>query len=318
MITVASAPGKLMLSGEYAVALAGAPAVACAVHARLTVTLRDGVGPWRVTSPALDLHDAPLGTVPSLAAVVERLAPPGSAGQFHVESALGTGANKPGLGSSAALVVAAGGALSAHFGLEPPTLSDLIAAHKQGQGGGSGYDVATAFYGGICRFQRVGDMDQTESLSWPEGLAARVIHTGRGASTAGQLRKLVAAQERAPASVGPALDEQCAAAVAAAAAFQDGTGVLDVLSRHEVALRGLDRAARLGVIGPHYAGLAGPVADAGAVLRTAGAGAGDSVWILASEESVVEAAVAAVVQAGYAPLDVQVGGRGLEIHGAAP
>jgi phosphomevalonate kinase len=318
--TVASAPGKLMLSGEYAVALAGAPAVSTAMDARLTVSLC-GVGGgdgWRVTSPALDLTDAPVASVPILAAVVERLASPGATGHFHIESALGAGENKPGLGSSAALAVAAGGALCAHFGLESPGLADLIWSHRRGQGGGSGYDVATALYGGLCRFQRLGDQDLTQPLAWPEGLVARVIHTGRGASTANQLLKLETALAQDPGAVGAALDGHCASAIAAAAAFQDGKGLLEVLSRHEESLRALDRAAELGVMDPNYVGLAGAVLDAGAVLRTAGAGAGDSAWIMGADAAVVEDAVAAAVEAGYAPLDVQVGGPGLKIHGAVP
>ncbi|MDH3305214.1 MAG: hypothetical protein OEM92_08415, partial [Gammaproteobacteria bacterium] len=48
---LASAPGKLVLCGEYAV-LDGAPAVCMAVDRRATVTVTDADGRWhRVSAP---------------------------------------------------------------------------------------------------------------------------------------------------------------------------------------------------------------------------------------------------------------------------
>ena len=314
MTTAASAPGKLMLSGEYAVVVAGAPAVACAVNRRLRVICSKGDGPWLVTSDALGLSGTALSAVPLLEQAVDRFSPPGSGGSITITSELGAGADKPGLGSSAALVVAASAALSREFERDTPSLSALIACHQAGQGGGSGYDVATALLGGVCLFQKRGDEAHASSLSWPAGLVVRVLQFERGVSSSSQLRKLENAMAQAPDVVGHALDQQCAAAVAVVAALEEGGELLDVLAHHERTLNALDSVASLGIVTPAYEGVAAALGDKGALLRTAGAGAGDSAWVMARTDAELKPALAALVEAGYRLLDVQVGGRGLEIE----
>ncbi len=56
MIT-ASAPGKLMLAGEYAVVGGHGPALAVALNARATVRLEPGGAAWRVSSVDLGLRE---------------------------------------------------------------------------------------------------------------------------------------------------------------------------------------------------------------------------------------------------------------------
>ena len=241
-----------MLAGEYAVARAGAPAVACAVTARLHVAFETGGAEAVVSSARAELEGAPLAAVPVLGALVDRLAPQGLGGQFTITSELGFGSAKPGLGSSAALVVAAAGALCASEGWTPLSLTELIDVHRAGQGGGSGYDVATALYGGVCRFQHRSDGHDVRTLAWPDGLHYRVVHLGSGVSTGAQLAKLDAGLEGSGAAVGAALDAQCAASVAVADALDQGTSGLSELAHHETTLRALDRAAGLGVATPAY------------------------------------------------------------------
>ena len=64
----ASAPGKLLVLGEYAV-LRGAPAIVMAVDCRARVSLRPSQHrTWRLTASQLNLHDYPLdqcGQAPS-------------------------------------------------------------------------------------------------------------------------------------------------------------------------------------------------------------------------------------------------------------
>ena len=315
MSVVASAPGKLMLAGEYVVVAAGAPAIATAVDLRLSVRCESGGQGWRVNSPGLGLVDAPGAEVPLLEAVVERFAPAGTSGALSVESALGVGPDKPGLGSSAALVVAASAAVMREFGGTTPPLEELIACHRAGQGGGSGYDVATSLLGGVCLFQSRGGDFSARAVQWPEGLAARVVHFGAGVSSAGQLHKLRSAMERDPEAVGLALDQQCAAAVAVEAGLKSGGAeLLSLLAHHERTLIGLDRAARLGIENPAYSGVVERLGSGPAILRTAGAGAGDSAWILAPSDQQLEPALASLTEAGYGLLDLRVGGPGLEIE----
>ena len=315
MSVVASAPGKLMLAGEYVVVAAGAPAIATAVDLRLSVRCERGGQGWRVNSRGLGLVEAPVAEIPLLEVVVERFAPVGASGALSIESALGVGPEKPGLGSSAALVVAASAAVRREFGGDTPSLEELIACHRAGQGGGSGYDVATSLLGGVCLFQSRGGEFSARAVQWPEGLAARVLHFGAGVSSAGQLHKLRSAMERDPQAVGLALDEQCAAAVAVAAGLTGGGAeLLSLLAHHERTLIGLDRAAGLGIENPSYRGVVERLGSGPAIVRTAGAGAGDSAWILAPSDEDLEPALASLTDAGYGLLDLSVGGRGLEIE----
>lgn len=315
MTTVASAPGKLMLSGEYAVVVGAAPAVACAVDRRLRVTCSLGGSRWEVSSPALGIQGAPLGEVPLLEAVVARFAPPDTVGRFTIESELGAGPNKPGLGSSAALVVAAAGALCHEAEGSTPDVQDLIACHRAGQGGGSGYDVATALLGGVCLFQKVGEGVVARSLAWPSGLAARVLRLGPGVSSTGQLQKLDRAMAASPQAVGDALTQQCAAASAVVNALDAGEDVFSVLAHHERTLIALDRAAHLDIESAPYTRIETILRAKGAILRTSGAGAGDSAWVLARSEEALKGAVAALEEGGYGLLNVSVGGPGLTIEG---
>ena len=133
MRIAASAPGKLVLLGEYAV-LEGAPALVLAVNRRATATLRPAAGrDWEIASPTLGIEarlrfggstPAWMGTAaPELAwvgTVMERA--PGIARVPACRVELETDRfylahrgtrHKLGLGSSAALTVALLGALVA-------------------------------------------------------------------------------------------------------------------------------------------------------------------------------------------------------------
>ena len=130
------APGKMLLSGSYAV-LEGAPALVCAVD-RYAVA-REASG------------DAASAEV---AAAFGAEAPP----SVDV-SALSRGGDKLGLGGSAAAVVAALGYRFASRGedlgrapVRDAIFRDARRAHARVQGGGSGVDIAASVYGGVLRY----------------------------------------------------------------------------------------------------------------------------------------------------------------------
>ncbi|MCX5743511.1 MAG: phosphomevalonate kinase, partial [Proteobacteria bacterium] len=128
----ASAPGKLIISGEYAV-LDGAPALVLAVNRRVVARL---VGEPSTAAPS-----------PFLAAVAAELARRGRVMPAIVvdSSALYDGAMKLGLGSSAAVTVAA--TALAIASADPARVFPIaLAAHQAAQAArgaaGSGADVA--------------------------------------------------------------------------------------------------------------------------------------------------------------------------------
>ena len=159
---VASAPGKLVLSGEYAV-LAGAPALVAAVDRRVTCTVTPRCsGGWQFASTGFEAQAAlsraeVLSAAPTTLAGIARRVLPAEAMPAHLHVAVDSSpcfraGVKLGVGSSAATVVALAAALAA-LGGDMPTLDVLYDIHAAFQGGGSGLDVAAATTGGVIRFQ---------------------------------------------------------------------------------------------------------------------------------------------------------------------
>ena len=181
----ASAPGKVVLCGEYAV-LDGAPAIAMAVNRRASVTI-DAASDAGVTSLGLAgdtdtrLLDGVCDTLaidrPDAAIVLDSLA--------FADTPSGT---KLGIGSSAALTVALVGAL-APPGLGPIRLFETaLAAHRRFQDGrGSGVDIAASSAGGLIEYR----IDATpRSLAWPADLHYALLWSGIAASTTSRLATL--------------------------------------------------------------------------------------------------------------------------------
>ncbi len=188
---IATAPGKLILTGEYAV-LDGAPALVIAVNRRVVATRRRG----------------PRGSSEFLISVIDELER--RFGSDHAAARAATeivvnstpfywGGTKLGLGSSAAVTVAATAlALGADYPGVPVIDRDLVlsiasVAHANAQSArrgrpstaervpttqppspwhkarGSGADIAAAVYGGVIAFQR----EAPERVAWPSDAAAR-------------------------------------------------------------------------------------------------------------------------------------------------
>jgi phosphomevalonate kinase len=179
MTRVASAPGKIVLAGEYAV-LWGAPAICMAVNRRAVVTVGPGSDDeCHVTTPGFDGAER----FRIIDAVTEGVRPP-----CDIEldtSAFMQDGRKTGIGSSAALTVAL---LAALQGSDAVFEAALAAHSRLQQGAGSGIDVAAAVHGGL--FEYAMPTRAVSRFAWPEGLAFRVIWTGVPASTEAQLARL--------------------------------------------------------------------------------------------------------------------------------
>ncbi|MFQ5633874.1 MAG: mevalonate kinase, partial [Gammaproteobacteria bacterium] len=201
-MTLATAPGKLVLYGEYAV-LEGAPAAAASVdvraRARVDVTggldsvfidLAGGKAYNFAVDPADGLAwngDAPgprgtivtavLDTCHELAHLRGPMPPLRiSLNTDAFFTRVGDVTEKLGLGSSAAALVALTGALIDALGIPIETdslLNICRAAHLRLQGGrGSGIDVTAALLGGVVGVRSGPRESQptVDSLAWPDGL----------------------------------------------------------------------------------------------------------------------------------------------------
>ncbi|HSG26571.1 MAG TPA: mevalonate kinase [Anaerolineales bacterium] len=182
MPVTASAPGKLMLFGEHAVVYRY-PCIVTAVDLRYSVTVEQVADPIiTIDTPVMRKYDqsfsAPIETIlrqtnyPKAAAFV--LA---AVKQFHnrnpFDGGLSIRTDGPevsyGLGSSSAVTVASIAALAEQFKVTAP-LGEIytmaVEAVLEVQGKGSGFDVASAVYGGTLYFAKGGR--EIEPLEVPD------------------------------------------------------------------------------------------------------------------------------------------------------
>ena len=159
----ASAPGKVVLWGEYAV-LEGAPAAVLAVN-RFAGCMLETSGVWRFSTTGFEAGTAEFDRLPATAPAGAAATLPWQVLQecsampsTPVSVAMHTGefyrdGVKLGLGSSAALCVAVQAAVAALAG-STPDYPRALAAHRRLQAGrGSGIDVAASYFGGCLRFR---------------------------------------------------------------------------------------------------------------------------------------------------------------------
>ena len=344
----ASAPGKLVIVGEYAI-LHEAPAIVTAVgvHARAKVSSStDGSG---VFVDSASNHEFPFrfdqqqgfhwsGNDPGgrggiLQAVLETfLEEMPDIGSFPpLRISMDTGAfyravqaesRKLGLGSSAAVLVALVGALFDALGLDVDregALRFCTAAHRNFQGGqGSGVDIAAAIHGGVLGV-RVSAADtniSVDRLAWPDGLFILPVWSGESASTVKLLSRLYAFRDRNP----DAFDSQMQilkslAELANTAWIEQSTQkVLTAVDEYAQALRSLDRKATIGIITDAHEQLRMLTEHYGARYKTSGAGGGDFGFAYTDSLDVADAVRKAFADAGFFVLELPLATVGLTVN----
>ncbi len=285
----ARAPGKLMITGSYAV-LEGAPALVAAVdryaHAD---TSRPAEDPTAEARAALGDH-APYCDKSEL---------------YHQDT-------KMGLGSSAAVVVASLGAVFAARGdnLEDPDVRNAIFsrardAHMQVQGGGSGFDVAASTYGGVLRYSLMSGVPCILHAELPEGLHLAAFFSGESARTSDLLaavaefrKRDVAEHQRCIIALGQASEfavKQCEAGtarefIAAARGFGE-------------AMEALGEASDAAIVPLSFKRLAVAASEERATFLPSGAGGGD-IGIYLGEAAPSEAFSTRASQLGMHPVSL--------------
>ena len=329
MIVTATAPGKLVVSGEYAV-LVGAPALVLALDRRVVVRLAPGERDWRFTSHGF--------TGSARHALSELLAPrdlplddPAYMGQHVLRTIAATGARidwpssvdieldsragfergaKLGIGTSAAVCVALTAACCKHLAVDADVLTLALAAHARAQAGrGSGLDVASAHRGGLIRYARGAERPSIDSVAWPSGVHRLAIWTRESAVTVHYIERFDRwrlAQRRS------SLDALVAAASTTAHALSDAASFVRELRGFSARLTEFDREAGLGVLSHAHRRLTEMAGNA-VVYKPCGAGGGDLGLACSEDLAALAAFGAAAADKGFSPLQLEREQHGVDV-----
>ena len=314
----ARAPGKLFLTGEWAV-LRGAPALVAAVDRHASVTTEPGADGVVVESLAegraerLDPSgDGPLpgGDAGAVLAAMRRRGAPAAGLRVVVDSrAFLIGERKLGLGRSAATLVAATAALGPQA--SPSELLDRgLEANALFQAGqGSGADVAAAVYGGLIEARRESGSLAVHARALPAGLHLLAGWTGTSAHTTPLLVRFAAA----PTPAALADLARVATSAADAVARDDAATLLDAVDRSAALLVRLGNELDLPLVTPALATLVRVAQRAGAAAKPSGAGGGDCGIALATSAAQAASVRAAWHEAGILPLPITIAEQGVVV-----
>lgn len=323
----ASAPGKVVLSGEYAV-LNGAPAVSMAVNRRAIVSLTATSANYhQVTAPGYT--DEPCRFVAS-DGVIDWLDSSATFGllervwrvsgvdrEYGLDLRLDTSGfvdsvsgNKTGIGSSAALSVALAYALHELGSQENDPLEAAHQGHLDFQGGrGSGVDIATSAAGALVVYRMSGRA--VTPIAWPDRLQCRFIWSGSPASTDSKLHRF---DRGGPQPSRDRLDE---AASHMAATWQAGSAE-PLLREYRKYLRVLQEFSddyELDIFGAGHAELAALAQADGLVYKPCGAGGGDIGILLSDDPEHADAFMENSLPGEFSALDLHMDTRGVTLAG---
>lgn len=320
-----SAPGKAVLSGEYAV-LDGAPAISMAVNRRARVVVAATENEFHsIASPGLHertlrfrctgegavqwLDVAPPRADCALLEHVWQSVRPRRTGGLALtldtrdffDKASGL---KLGFGSSAALAAALTAAL---YGKDVPAADvyrTAAMAHRNFQAGlGSGVDVATAVFGGVIGFAM--HEPRTEELRWPAGLQFGLLWSGKPADTSGKLAQFGSRhRDRAAATSSGKL---AAAAGQVYEAWKNGgaAAVVASLREYAAALQRFSVDHDLGVFDAGHRELFDEAERRGLVYKPCGAGGGDIGVVFALQRAEIADFADRARNAGFILMDIQ-------------
>jgi len=303
----ASAPGKALLCGEYAV-LEGAPAVVAAVDRRVSVAWSEDSVPMPPEVVAtLHLAQAELGSVP---------------GCLTLEvSDLQQDRVKLGLGSSAAAAVAAAGASFATHGHDlddAEILRRVFALALRGHASiapeGSGVDVAASTFGGFLRFSRTGADVTTGALQRPSDLVIRLVWTGHAARTSELVGQVHVLRRDDPEGYRACMERLSELAARFAFAFEagDAADVITEATAYSDAMGLLGAAARAPIVDARLRRASELAARFSGSAKPCGAGGGDVAVAFFVDPDAAKGFEVACKDEGLHPIDVSWGATGVQ------
>jgi phosphomevalonate kinase len=301
---IATAPGKLLVTGEYAV-LDGAPALLLAVDRRV-IASRSTRGEG---SPFLDAVAVELAARYGAEHPAAR-----TAREIRVDSsAFYDGTQKLGLGSSAAVTVTAT-ALALGPGFDRDEVQHIaIAAHAAAQATrgvrGSGADIAAIVHGGAIAFT-AGHVDR---ISWPDHVALIPFFTGHSADTVSLVAAITAARNQRPAEVAAALAAIAEASRQTLEALVGGD-VIAALHRAATATDQLATATGVALVPACVTTARSLLKRFGGTAKTTGAGGGDIALGVIPRTADVTEAHRMLIEAGCQVLRLSLDDTGVDLR----
>jgi phosphomevalonate kinase len=272
-----TAPGKLVLLGEYAV-LDGFPAIVAAVNRRASGQFVPG------RTPESNLVDIAVSHAKDALGPNRSALPRGSV--LVDTAAFSLNGTKMGIGSSAATAAVTVGAVleMAGIAVNVKESTDLIfnlalAAHREAQGGlGSGADVAAAVYGGVLHYTRPANGAATIRRLPPlAGVEMVVFSTGTASSTVDCLQAVGAFAKASPETHRQLLPPIADAVTRFEAGLfaRDAAEIFAAIGAAHVGMEMLGQAAGVPIVTPVLAHAAVIAAEVGGAAKPSGAGGGD-------------------------------------------
>ena len=301
---IARAPGKIVISGAYAV-LEGAPAIVAAVD---RYVVADGARSSAIVTEEV-LAAMSVGVLDQV--------PWFDASGLRARLPDGT-SRKIGLGSSSAILVASLGAAIAEQipeedKLRREILPIALAAHRQAQPGGSGIDVVASVRGEVTKcILRPDGAIKVEPFQLPAGLHLQVYACPTASSTSKLLEQVRDLRKNNAALYRSLMDSASAGSMSAATAA-DAVSFVRALSLQTEALGTLGKLAKAPIVIDAVRELRAIAVDEEATFGPSGAGGGDiALWAGLGPPSETFRARAAELR--LEPLEMKIGARGLHIE----
>ncbi len=344
----ASAPGKMILIGEYAV-LEGAPALVYAINRKAHVVLAERtLSESLVEAPSLGIEAQPFVITPSghvrfdpnaETSIQQRL-------EFFrlVYESLGNSfrqkqitlpplhlslrtddfyssrlKTKLGFGSSAALTVALVRGLMQITSSGQDTIEIFNMArkahHYAQDSTGSGIDIASSTFGGIIRYTLPADPAKDDRFAeripeWPE-LCMRVVWTGRSVSTKKLVKGVKQLNQQNPKLYGSLMDSLTEISRSGCKAFieREMNLFLEAVNDFFQVQIELGRKSGMPIISESHQQLAELAAKLGLVYKPSGAGSGDIGIAFGNDPGIADQFALQAQKAGFQIIEVQAAER---------
>ena len=347
----ASAPGKMILLGEYAV-LHGAPALVYTVERRAHVNVKNlREAEFQVSSPSLQIESQPFVLTtrkqvrfdPNLSAFIKNRLMffkkvfehilTGFAIEDDVQ-ALGieliTDAfyskelhGKLGFGSSAAMTVALTGAIAEALQIssEDTKLFKLaLDAHRAAQGNvGSGIDIAASYFGGVLNYTvdaPPAEQRAPQKIDPWKDLPIAVVWSGASASTSRMVQSVSKLNQEKPELYKTIMKRLGQISTRGTVAYSEKQidPFISAIDEYYHAMKELGEKSRTPIISEAHLKLAEIAHKNESIYKPSGAGGGDIGLLFATSPDKLSHVISKIVSEGFRTVDVTLAEHGITVQ----